>query len=704
MNEFSLENHFYDSLQDILQPLEFVKKGKKEYIANVASVFDIEASSFYIEDNKQACMYAWVFGLNGKCIRGRTWEEFESVIDDLVEYYNTNLNKRLIIYVHNLSYEFQWIKHRFTWHKVFSVDSRQPVYAITTKGIEFRCSYLLSGYALKNVGENLIKYKVQKMVGDLDYRLIRHCNTPLTNKEWGYILNDGLVVMAFIQEEIERMGTILDLPMTKTGYVRQLCKENCLKGANRFTYGKMIKQLQLTEDDYNQLKRTYTGGFTHANGMHVGYERQNVSSYDFTSSYPAVMLSEKFPMGPAIPVCITSKEDFINKLNTYCCMFDIAFYEIESKVNYEHYISKARCMECEDYILDNGRVVEAHYLTMSVTEQDFMIIAKMYTWEKITIGNFKIFRKDYLPKDFILTILQLYHDKTTLKGVEGKEAEYMVSKGMINSCYGMTVTDICKDEQLYEEGKDWFTEKADIKTLLYLYNVSSQRFLYYPWGVWITAYARKNLFTGIMEFAEDYIYADTDSIKVLNREKHLKYFEEYNERVLAKIKACLNHYRIPISRAKPKTIKGVEKPLGVWDFEGTYTRFKTLGAKRYMYEVNDKIHITISGVGKSKGVDFLYYKFKTNDKIFKNFKESLEFPAEYQVEKDNGEIEVRQGSGKLTHTYLDDYMCDYVIDYLGNKDIYCEYSGVHMEPTGYNMSIDENFKNYLTGLRCSYIK
>ena len=194
---------FFNNLDDILCEIDFVKKGKTQKISNVASVFDIEATSFYKGEEKQCTMYAWVFGLNGRCIRGRNWEEFLEVIDTLKKEYELSINKRLIIYVHNLAYEFQWFKRYFEWDNVFSLDTRKPLYAVTTDGIEFRCSYLLSGYSLESLGKNLTKYKVDKAVGDLDYRLLRHSKTPLTKKEWGYILKDGLVVMAHIQEEIE---------------------------------------------------------------------------------------------------------------------------------------------------------------------------------------------------------------------------------------------------------------------------------------------------------------------------------------------------------------------------------------------------------------------------------------------------------------------------------------------------------------------
>lgn len=689
--------HFASKLDDILCEIDFLKKGKKTKISNVASVFDIEATSFYKGEEKQCCMYAWVFGLNGRCIRGRTWAEFADVINRLVEVYELSVDKRLVIYIHNLSYEFQWFKKYFEWENVFSLDTRKPIYAITKNGIEFRCSYLLSGYSLAKLGENLTKYKVEKKIGDLDYKLIRHSKTPLTEKEWGYILNDGLVVMAHIQEEIERCGDITKIPLTKTGYVRELCKEKCLKGDNRFEYTKVMRTLRITVDNYHQLKRTYTGGFTHANIHYVDRVIRNVHSFDFSSSYPAVMLSEKYPMSKPFQVIIKDEEDFRDTLNAYCCMFDCTFVNIRSKVSFENYISVSRCIEAEHFVLNNGRIVEADMIKISLTEQDFFTIAELYEWDYIEVANFNCFYKGYLPKDFILTILELYKDKTELKGVEGKEVEYLVSKGMINSCYGMCVTDPCRDENIYEDDL-WSVKKADVETLIDRYNKNNNRVLYYPWGVWVTAYARRNLFTGILEFKDDYIYSDTDSLKVLNIENHKDYIEKYNKEVTEKIERCLKYYDIPVDMATPKTIKGIPKPMGVWDYEGMYTRFKTLGAKRYMTEHNGEVSITIAGVSKSAGIKYLKYTYGNNTNIFNAFTEDLHFPSSYDCDG----VE-ENGSGKLCHTYIDTYMEGEVIDYIGNKWIYNEQSGVHMENTEYTLSLDNEFKSLILGIKGGHL-
>lgn len=705
----NLYNKFFDNVYDILdKDLGFVKYNKKEFIGNFPAVFDIESSSFYIGKEKYATMYAWVFGINGKCIRGRTWEEFLTVLDRVIEFYELSKNRRIIIYIHNLAYEFQWFKHYFDWDKIFSIDERKPIYARTSNGIEFRCSYLLSNYSLATVAKNLTMFKIEKKVGDLDYKLIRHSKTPLTDLEWGYILNDGLVVMAYIYEEIDRLGTINDIPLTNTGYVRRFCRKRCLN-MNK-NYSTLMKNLKLDSETYLKLKEGFAGGFTHANSWWVGkdirvgkrinnIDIKSIGSFDLTSSYPTVLLSEKFPMSKPYKIEIKDAEDLKEKLKTYCCLFTIHFHNIKEKIKFEHYLSISKCIESNNYTLDNGRIVSAEDITITITEQDYEIIKSCYTWEYFNISDFYIFYKGYLPKELIRCVIDLYKDKTTLKDVEDKTVEYMKSKSMLNSVYGMCVTDICRDEIVFEEQNGWYKNTGNVEELIQRYNNSSNRFLYYPWGVWCTAYARRNLFKLLLICKDHYIYSDTDSLKIINYEQFKPAFDSYNIEIIKKVKACLRQKNINVIYAEPKNKYGDKKPLGVWEFEYDITRFKTLGAKRYMFETKDKkLHITIAGVNKEKGLKYLYHEFKTNDKIFKNFQENLLFPAEYA----DGNV-IENGSGKLTHTYLDYYMMGYVNDYLGNEYPFCEYSGVHLEPTSYDMSLSNDFVNYLLGKNQSWI-
>lgn len=632
-------------------------------------------------------MYCWQLSLNGGIVFGRTWDEFVFVMERLRDRLQLDDKRILPIYVHNLSFEFQFIRKRLTWLEIFSLDEREPVRALCTYGVQFRCSYKLSGYSLSKLGENLTRYRVNKMVGDLDYSLIRTANTPLTDAEMKYCINDVLVVTAYIQERIEIDGNIAKIPMTKTGYVRNACREMCMPKDDKkqiAKYRRLMDWLTVDVEEYKLLKYAYSGGFTHANAFYVGKVMKDVSSYDFTSSYPATMIARKFPMSRSTKRTITSWEQFNYYLRHYCCLFEVRMTGVYAKKLQENYLSSSKCHINGRHVYNNGRIVSADELQTAFTEQDWAIFIKFYQYESIEFGQFRTYKRGYLPKPIIESILQFYEAKTTLKGVDGKEVEYLQGKENVNSIYGMMVTDICRDEIVYDD--EWGTMPANIDQAIDRYNVSRKRFLFYPWGVWVTAYSRRSLFTGIDEFDKDYVYSDTDSIKAINAGDHIKYVRKYNRDVSESIDKCLQHYHIPVERSRPKTVKGVAKPLGVWDDEGVYDNFKTLGAKRYMTYKDDKYNITVSGLNKKYAVPYIVDQAsKKGCTPFDLFDEGLYIPD--------------YATGKNLHTYIDHPFTCTVTDYRGNKQEVSELTACHIEPTYYTMSLSQDFINYLLGIK-----
>lgn len=679
-----------DEIDKLLINIKFLKNNKKIEYGNVACSLDIEVSSFYEDDEKRAIMYVWVLGINGKCIIGRTYKELLKVFEKISNYYNLYDKKRLIFYIHNLSYEFQFIKDWFSFTKVFASEKRKPIYALTNIGIEFRCSYLLSGYSLNNLTKKITTYEIKKMVGDLDYSLIRHSKTPLTEKELGYILNDGLIVMAFIQEEIKYNKGIINIPLTKTSYVRNYCRKNCLQDKNKskfLKYRQLIERLIITSKrEYEMLINAFQGGYTHANGLAINKVIKNVTSLDETSAYPYVMISEKFPMGRGKKVKINNTAEFKKYLKSHCCLFNIKIYGLKS-IHNENPIGYSKCRNVKNATINNGRIVECDYLETTITEQHFFIYKNFYKWEKIVIGDFFIYKKQYLPTDLVKCILKLYWDKTTLKDVNGKELEYFKSKENINSCYGMCVTSIIKENYGYDNLKnEWTINEPNIEKEIEKYNKSINRFLSYHWGIWVTAYAQRNLFKAIYNVKEDYVYTDTDSVKFTNYEKHKYYFEYYNRKVEIKLKKALEYHKLPFELCKPKTIEGKEKMLGVWDFDGFYTQFKTMGAKRYMYVKNNEINFTISGLNKKVCIPYLKERFNNNfNDIFKFFDEGMYIPP--------------SATGKNIHTYLDYEQKGTIRDYLGQIGTYYEKSSIHMEGADFEMSMSREFIDYLMGIK-----
>lgn len=684
-----------------LETVEYseIRTNKKKTYINLECAFDIETTSTYIGEDKMAFMYLWTMGIGDgeQVIHGRTWDGFLKVCEDLSSYFNLGGDRILICYVHNLSFEFQFMRKYFEWLEVFSIDERKPIKALSSLGIEFRDSYILSSFSLSRLANNLINHKIKKLEGDLDYEKIRHYETEITQEELQYAINDVVIILNYINEQIALYGDITKIPLTNTGRVRQYVRHNCYytsKSHSKSSKGKynryrnLMRDLELTEDVYNMCKRAFMGGFTHANANHMGKVIEDVTSIDFSSSYPSVMLSELFPMSRGIATTFTKDKDFNWYRQNFALIFDIKFINIRSKIRYENYISESKCFELKDPIINNGRVYSADELATTITDVDFNIIENAYEWDEIKVANVYRFYRGYLPKAIIESVIKLYEDKTVLKNVEGKEVEYVISKGMLNSVYGMSVTDIVRDDITYME--DWGKELADPTEQIERYNKNRSRFLYYPWGIWVTAYARRNLWMGIVTMKDDYIYSDTDSIKFTNYPKYKDFIEKYNANVLKKVENMCKHYNLDFARLSPKTKDGVVKPIGVWDFDGHYKRFKTLGAKRYLVEYdNGDMVMTVAGLSKKNGIEYLKSQSKDNTEVFNKFNDDMYIPANY--------------TGKMTHTYIDVPMTSNILDYQGNEVEVETLSSVHLEKVDFTLSISKQYMDFIENMMLGYI-
>ena len=262
-------------ISDLIDGLEFdvIKTNKKVEYINLPCGFDIETTSYKQEATKTAFMYIWALGIGHDTgvYYGRTWEEFADVCELLQHKLGLHSERRLVVYVHNLGYEFQFMRKHFNWLNVFAVGERKPTKAICDYGIEFRDSYILSGFSLANTAKNLVKYKVKKMVGDLDYSLIRTHLTPLTDLEMQYCENDVAIITAYISEQIDLYDNVSKIPMTNTGRVRTHVRNECYYTAKShkksskgkyIAYRKIMNDLTISIDAYKQLKRAFMGGFT----------------------------------------------------------------------------------------------------------------------------------------------------------------------------------------------------------------------------------------------------------------------------------------------------------------------------------------------------------------------------------------------------------------------------------------------------------
>ena len=671
-------------------------KSSKTLYCNNIMTFDIEVTSAWLENGKVidykkgmendywnnlqplSLPYIWQFSCDNDVYYGREFTDFLNVMNDL------DKNIQYIIWVHNLAYEFQFLSNLFTWLSVFARSPHKPIRAIPKEypNVEFRCSYFLTRLSLESWGNQI---GVKKAVGNLDYDKIRTPLTKLTEDELYYCEQDCLVVYAGIKEYVKKYGKQRLIPLTQTGTVRLEVKNRTTKNPE---YVKKLKKLvPKNADEYKRLQNIFAGGYTHANRLYAGIVVDDIiEHYDFASSYPTVMIAEKYPM--TAWAYVGKKIPPMDRFDNYAYILHIKFSQLNS-ISFNTYIQASKVVG-KGMVFDNGRIIKADELSMLMTEQDFITISNNYEWKDIECLACYQSKKEYLPKELTEYILELYANKTELKDIKEKEDLYLQSKQYINSMFGMCVTAIVQsDVELIND--EWIVKPLTKEVVehrldkLRSYNPREKRyFLSYSWGCWVTAYARRNLWKCIEKNDIDVIYCDTDSIFVRGN----KDFTWYNEEITNKLKKACEEMKLDYEKTKPKTIKGKEKPLGIFTKEEDCKEFITLGAKRYVERRNDnKLYLTVSGINK-QAVELL------KDNI-ENFKDGFNF------DKDEDCVTKR--------------LCTYIYDMPEVKynDGYISKlkKGINLRRTGYLLSMTDEYKklieykNFDTGIltEASYI-
>ena len=665
--------------------------GKKKKVDNTIYTFDIETTSYLMigdriisardyqslsDDEqekciKQACMYVWQFSINEDVYYGRTWDEFKLFLNRL----EANDDTKKIVFVHNLSFEFQAI---WSVLRIKSVMSRKSRKLLTCQledyNIELRCTLMLSNLKLEKLPE-VYQLPVKKKVGDLDYTLLRTPATPLTDRELGYCEFDCLVTYWYVKTELETYERVDKLPVTSTGKVRKQLQHLVLN--NPSYVRKVSRQINTNPRVFNMLVDAFAGGYTHANYIYADEVLKNVDSYDETSAYPYVLVTCRFPSSEFKRSLVKSVEQMSPN---FAYLLTVRIKRLKCKY-LNHFISSSKCKEIKgrpNY--DNGRIITAKEIEITCTDIDLRFILDSYYYDSYEIIECYYSIYDYLPIEYVNFILDKYVSKTKLKNVEGKELAYNREKQAFNALYGMTVTNTICAEVSFANYEEWLESPLSNNQIMEkLCKDKKKGFLNFAWGVWCTAYARDNLLRRVLDLDDYVVYCDTDSCKVVQGyDKSI--FEKYNQSVEDKIRKVSKERNIPFERFAPSDIRGNAHLLGVFECETgkgrdvTYDEFITQGAKKYAYKIDGEIHVTVSGVPKEGGADCL--------KSLDEFRDDLVFDFDH--------------TNKLTLAYNDNQIPVTITDYLGKVYTVTDKSGICMLPTTYKLGKSLDYAELIT--------
>lgn len=675
-------------------------------------------------------LYIWQYAIESqdgpKVFIGRTWDEYLDFTDMLTDeirrqsvYGIKSINRpneissakrsshmcKAFCFIHNESFEFQHLRN--VWEEEFKrmCDTRSSVFARTARKpmkftirrnsvmFEHRDTLVLVQKSLDAWCKDE-KLPTKKLHMDEDYYLkLRTPNTDLKDEEIQYSINDVVSMVYGVEKYRDKYGQLSKIPLTQTGAVRLVCREKVSEVNKEWAIHCTDLQKSYTPEMFKKLCQLFQGGWTHGNKMYINKLLKNIRCFDFASSYPAVMTTRRLPIGK-FEQCECIEFDTLASQDIHSAEYrwfaKIKFTNVRSKLWNSYWSLSKVCVDdkplIKGQIVDNGRIYACDEMTVLMTDLDYDTFKQCYTFDEPEVLELHKSKAGYLCKELILTILEYFAYKTSLKGDETMESLYNESKQFINSIYGVMVykfvSDMiefglkgwCKNKNLTGKEKEELFNKMFYETILE--TDEKKTFAAYQFGVWVTSWARHNLFDFIIKFDRKIAYCDTDSIKGLFTDEDIEWIENYNKDIAKLEDKVANELGFDASKFTAVTKKGKVKRLGIMEREEDCEEFKTLGAKRYVDLIDGKIHCTIAGLPKSAGEAKLKSVSDFTNKTFWNTRESE----------------------KLMAVYNDDQPTCTWTDYQGHKWISEDKFGLCLQPTTFDLSMSKEFDLFLSTL------
>lgn len=541
--------------RDLSEYKKLFRSGAKNEARKTLDVpvsWDIETST----DGNHSWLYAFGFSFDGKAYLGRTWEDFEKTLQKLM----TIVPDRgvVTIFVHNLGYEYFFMKHRFIIKNAFFKSSKKPILVElggSYDGIILKDSYQISGYSLREWAE-ISGFKIQK--GDLDYSIVRTPETILTAPEMSYIERDVLIIDEGIRKLVQVLPyekkVIGSIPLTKTQLVKTEMLHGCMAS---YHYKKVCRDSQFDVETLEFMKRCFRGGSIGASCP--CQIMNNMTRYDISSQYPFELLTRKYPLGRYDTVENPTPRDLKNLLE-YDHLFIIEFqvFNLKRKPGFPKFLQSERAQ---------------HFYMTSI---DFRIFRFIYDFEIVRINRITFWwNSDLVFPQIRNFILRKYKTKTKLKGIPGREWEYEHEKSNLNTVAGLVSTFPIRDCYTVSGEKISMDPEQQLEEY---YNGMAR--LPYSIGLFMVSYARASLWNAIQRIGPySTVYFDTDCVDVIGECDDI--IEELNQKRLEILKK-IGYNEDDIS---PEDSYGQHHTIGFFEKKWTGARFCAIAPKCYAAEI-----------------------------------------------------------------------------------------------------------------------
>lgn len=551
--------------------------------------FDSETSHI---DHDIAWIYQWSAYIGGYCVIGRYVSEFIQFINNIRNELDIHAKKKLVIYIHNMAYDMTYLYQ----HLVEDMGEPDNMLALSPhkflsinfNGIEFRCSYLLTHRSLANWCEKM-NTDVKKMVGAVDYNVVRFPDQELEEVDWQYQVCDVVSQSQCLAKQMSAYhDNIASIPLTSTGYIRRKCRTKCTSTPG---YRDWFLKNRMTERVYQFVHSAFGGGLAVCNRYQCNKTiYAKVGHFDFKSHYPSCQQIYYYPDKFVLLGTNLDIDTVYKYMKDHCMLMYVVFNNLHIKKGITcPYISESKCYGSGRVESANGRLL--HYegkVGMYLTEIDYKWVVNQYDTDGAVFVETYVAHRVHFPQPLLNIIDELFIQKETSKGVERD-----LVKALINAIYGMSATNpVRKELVLDSESMEWLLDPITDEQALDNFYKSRNSFMPYQMGLYVTAHARNCLMSFIADVVgyENFLYCDTDSIFFIDKPEIREKIESYNN----KRKESNQFVTLPDGK---KVFYGLFE-----DEEDHIVTFRMLHSKCYAY-INEagELHATIAGVKHDNG-------------------------------------------------------------------------------------------------------
>ncbi len=581
------------------------------------AAFDTETSTIDYDDEKVAFMYIWQMAIENEAFYGRTWQEFKECLRKIKNEMHLAVDYKLIVYIHNLKYDFGFYKHEVNLEgeEDFVARSKRTVLKhIMDDCFEIRDSAVYTEEPLEDMG---VEVGIPKGTG-YDYAKVRHALTPLTPDELNYCENDVLILTRYYRLEAEKAGcSISQLPLTYTQSIKRGINYEFSRESKM--YQAMIMSRQLKNNDHDNkilklLKHAFFGAFNYSSQLIREIVQENVAGIDISACYGAQCLLHPYPMSKfkSIDIPESTKDLKTNpKYKGKAMLITFAAKNVSAKyadigflpVNIHNYWQRSVTGINN---VSSKRILTAQRIEMTLTDIDFRLFLELYNYEKIKFIS--IVASDYgeMPSYMIRSIanthakkLEVQYKNNEIKKIRpltlAEQLEYTHAKTGVSRIYGILVQDPERD--VYK----WDAKVGEVKKEGQQRNKAQFQPILYQWGVWVVAWARYEIIRLLLKLSDaknkfdemKILYSDTDSLYFKFSEEDIKIIEEYNYSINLKVESVVKKHKLD-----PGALKGI----GTLKLSH-YEKFKTTGIKQYCYIQSGSFDYRCSGLTRP---DYVY--------------------------------------------------------------------------------------------------